>query len=254
MTNKLAGKRAIVTGAASGMGYATALRFASEGAAVLAADRHQEGLDRLVAEADGLEIRPFIVDLTQAEEIAAMVADAAQAFDGLDILVNNAGIMDLYQGVDTLSLNVWRKVMAVNLEAPMLAMRAAVPLMIAQERGAIINVGSIASLSGAAAGAAYTASKHGLLGLTKNVAWRYAKKGLRCNAILPGSTRTNISADPDPSDLDLESRDRMREYQALYPSTLEPADIAALALFLASDESAMINGALISADGGWAAA
>jgi NAD(P)-dependent dehydrogenase (short-subunit alcohol dehydrogenase family) len=136
----------------------------------------------------------------------------------------------------------------------MFTMRRAVPLMVKQGGGSIVNVASTAGIEGGAAGAAYTVSKHGLVGLTRNTAWMYATQGVRCNAICPGGTRTNIAESMTLERTSLTGAARAQAYAALIPAMLEPEDIAALALFLASDESRYINGAIIPADAGWTAA
>lgn len=126
--------------------------------------------------------------------------------------------------------------------------------MIGQGSGSIVNTTSVAGVSGAAAGAAYTAAKHGLVGLTRSTAWMYAKKGIRCNSIIAGATQTNIGKSMDKTKLSPEGSERTALYVSCIPDYLEPVDIAYLALFLASDESRHINGANIPADAGWTAA
>jgi NAD(P)-dependent dehydrogenase (short-subunit alcohol dehydrogenase family) len=126
--------------------------------------------------------------------------------------------------------------------------------MLKQGGGSIINIASTAGISGAAAGAAYTASKHALVGLTRNTAWMYAQRGIRCNAICPGGTRTNIGETMTQDRIDPTGAARLGGFSNLIPAILEPTDIAALALFLASDASRFINGAIIPADAGWKAA
>jgi NAD(P)-dependent dehydrogenase (short-subunit alcohol dehydrogenase family) len=125
--------------------------------------------------------------------------------------------------------------------------------MLARGAGSIINIASTAGIHGGAAGAAYTASKHALVGLTRNTAWMYAKQGIRCNAICPGATITNIGESMPRDRLDAAGAARAGAFAALAPAYLDPNDIATLALFLASDESGNINGAIIPADAGWAA-
>jgi NAD(P)-dependent dehydrogenase (short-subunit alcohol dehydrogenase family) len=134
------------------------------------------------------------------------------------------------QGVGELSDDIWRRVLSINLDGPMFASRKAIPHMIAQGSGSIINTASTAGISGAAAGAAYTASKHALVGLTRNTAWMYASKGIRCNAICPGGTATNIAETMPADRMDAEGSARAGAYAALIPAFLDPADIANLAL------------------------
>lgn len=253
---RLQGKVAVVTGAASGMGLAIATLFAAEGASVVAGDWNGDRLEVAVAtiKRNGGTIigaQGNIADQATAEQLVDL---ALSTYGGLDVLCNNAGVMDYMQGVAELSDDVWRRVLGINLDGPMFTSRRALKHMLAQGRGSIINISSTAGIHGGAAGAAYTASKHALVGLTRNTAWMYATKGIRCNAICPGATKTNI-AESMPSDkLDAAGSQRTGLFGALAPAYLEPTDIAALALFLASDESRLINGTIIPADGGWAAA
>ncbi|MCX6045523.1 MAG: SDR family oxidoreductase, partial [Chloroflexi bacterium] len=174
-------------------------------------------------------------------------------YDRVDILCNNAGVMDYMQGVGELSDDIWRRVLGINLDGPMFTSRRAIPHMLRQGQGSIINIASTAGISGGAAGAAYTVSKHALVGLTRNTAWMYATKGVRCNAICPGGTKTNIAETMILDRLDAAGAARAGLFASLIPAMLESDDIAALALFLASDESHYINGAIIPADAGWTA-
>jgi NAD(P)-dependent dehydrogenase (short-subunit alcohol dehydrogenase family) len=253
---RLQNKVAVITGAGSGMGRAMAILFAQEGAKIVAGDWHQKTLDEVVAmvSAAGGEIVGMQGNIALQADAESLVDRAHSHFGRIDILCNNAGVMDQFQGVGEVSDDIWRRVLGINLDGPMFASRRAVPLMVAQGSGSIINVASVASLSGAAAGAAYTTSKHALVGLTKNTAWFYGPKGVRCNAIAPGGVATNIAASMDMAHLDAYGTQRTGVYQAIMPGSLEAIDIANLALFLASDESRHINGAIIPADGGWLAA
>src|SRR5204863_1985093 len=128
--------------------------------------------------------------------------------------------------------DVWRRVLGINLDGPMFTSRRAIPQMVSQGGGSIINIASTAGISGAAAGAAYTASKHALVGLTRNTAWMYAQQSVRCNAICPGGTKTNIAETMPVERLDPAGAARAQTYAGLIPATLDPEDIAALALFL----------------------
>jgi NAD(P)-dependent dehydrogenase (short-subunit alcohol dehydrogenase family) len=250
---RLKNKVAVVTGAASGMGLAIAKLFVAEGAKVVAADWHGEAIAAAGAEIGG-SIVALTADVSKQAEAEAMVDKAVSEFGRIDILVNNAGVMDLFQSVADVSNDTWRRVLSVNLDGPMFAMRRAVPLMLAQGGGSIVNVSSVAGVGGGSAGAAYTSSKHALNGLTKSTAFQHAKQGLRCNAIASGGVTTNIMQSVDATKLDQAALGRIGPYHAANPGMLEPIDIANLVLFLASDESRYINGAIIPADMGWRAA
>ncbi|MCZ8013356.1 MAG: SDR family oxidoreductase [Gemmatimonas sp.] len=253
---RLDGKVTIITGAASGIGRATAELFAREGALVVAGDVHAARLSDLAAvlEAVGRPVHTVVGDIGERPDAEALVRAALDRHGRVDVLVNNAGIMDYMAGVGELTDDVWRRVMRVNVDGPMYTSRLAVPAMLTQGRGVIINVASIASLSGGAAGAAYTTSKHALLGLTRSTAWMYAQRGIRCNVICPGATKTNIAESMPADRLDPVGAARAGQFATLIPAWLESSDIAELALFLASDAARFINGAVVTADGGWMAA
>ena len=250
---RLKDKVAVITGAGSGMGRAMANLFAAEGAKIVAAEWNAETLDEVVAEvrAAGGEAVGVQGNVALEADDVKIIETAVSAFGTLDVLCNNAGVMDYMQGVGELSDDIWRRVLGINLDGPMFTSRRAIPRMIAQGGGSIINTASAAGVSGGVAGAAYTASKHALVGLTRNTAWMYAKQGIRCNAICPGGTATNISETMAPDRVDAAGLKRTSGFSALMPAMLEAIDIATLALFLASDESRYINGTIIPADAGW---
>ena len=252
---QLEGKVAVITGAASGIGLAIATMFAAEGAKIVAGDWNQQRLDAAVAsiQSNGGTIVGIQGNIADKESAEQLVDQAVTTYGRLDILCNNAGVMDYMQGLGELSDDIWRRVLSINLDGPMFTSRRAIPQMVAQAGGSIINIASTAGISGGAAGAAYTASKHALVGLTRNTAWMYATRSIRCNAICPGATRTNIAETMTPERMDPTGAQRAGAFAALIPATLEPGDIAALALFLASDASRYINGAIIPADAGWKA-
>jgi NAD(P)-dependent dehydrogenase (short-subunit alcohol dehydrogenase family) len=237
------------------MGLAMAMRFAAEGARVVAADWNAQRLDEAVTNiaARGGTIIASQGNIADQATAEGLIDLAITTYGQLDVLVNNAGVMDYMQGIGELSDEIWRRVLGINLDGPMFTSRKAVQHMLARGGGSIINVASTAAIHGGAAGAAYTASKHALVGLTRNTAWMYAKRGIRCNAICPGATITNIGETMPPDRMDATGAARAMEFAALAPAYLDAGDIAALALFLASDESRYINGTIIPADAGWAA-
>lgn len=256
MDRHLEGKVAVITGAASGMGRAMAHRFAAEGAKVVGVDVSKDGIEAVTKEVQdaGGTMTGLVVDVTDRAAVEGMIRTAIDSYGGLDVLCNNAGIMDNFKGIATLDDATYERVMAVNVYGPMAAMRVAVPYMKEHGGGSIINTASVAGVGGAAAGAAYTASKHALIGLTKNTAFTYGQAGVRCNAIVAGAVNTNIAQTFDPAQLDQEAQARYGLWHAVVPGQLEAEHIAALALFLASDDAKMINGAAVPADAGWSAA
>src|SRR6056297_1276983 len=247
---RLGGKVAVITGAGTGMGRAMARRFAKEGAKIVGADIAKDPVDAVageVREAGGV-MTPLVVNVTDRDDVERMIRTAIDDHGGLDVLCNNAGVMDSFQGVQTLDDDTYQRVMAVNVYGPLAAMRAAVAYMKDHGGGSIVNTASAAGLGGGAAGAAYTASKHAVIGLTKNTALTYAQQGIRCNAIAAGAVATNIQQTMDQEALGVYGK-----WHALAPATLASEDIADLALYLASDEAKLINGVVVPADGGWAA-
>jgi NAD(P)-dependent dehydrogenase (short-subunit alcohol dehydrogenase family) len=252
----ISGKTAIITGAASGIGRCMATQFAAAGADILAVDWNAERLDDAVRTitADGGSITGVPGDVSDQEVAESLVGRALDAYGRLDVLVNNAGVMDYMQGVGELEDDIWRKVLNIDLDAVMFTSRRAVRHMRDNGGGSIVNVASAAGTGGGAAGAAYTAAKHAVVGLTRHTAWTYAQHGIRCNAICPGSTNTTIGESMPPERIDPSGSDRAGVFGALMPRLLEPDEIAALALFLASDESRALSGAIVAADAGWTAA
>lgn len=251
--NRLENKVAVITGAASGMGRAMALLFAEKGSKIIAADINQARLDTLEKDitANGGTVTTVIADMSKEEDIENMIQAALTHYGKLDILVNNAGIMDNFGPVGEVENSVWEKVMKINVNGPFIAMRAAVKIFLAQGNGVILNISSLGGLNGARAGAAYTASKHAVIGLTKNTGFIYAKSGIRCNAIAPGAVNTNIGETIDNSKMSALAKDRLMPGMVLSPRSGEPSEIAKTALFLVSDDASFINGEIVVVDGGW---
>lgn len=245
--NRFTGKTVIVTGAASGIGQATAFRIAKEGGKVIAADISKERLDALVEENTGLDLVPVAGDISTEETVAAVVAAAAGRVDGL---ANVAGIMDNFTPIHEVDDELWDRVFRINVTALMRLTRAVVPVMLDAGTGSVVNVSSEAGIRGSAAGAAYTASKHAVVGLTKNSAVIYGPRGLRFNAVAPGPTITGIVANFG-SQMAAERLGPLM--QANIPTPATAAQLAASITFLLSDDGTNVNGAILASDGGWSA-
>jgi NAD(P)-dependent dehydrogenase (short-subunit alcohol dehydrogenase family) len=250
---RLKDKVAIVTGASSGIGKEIALCFAREGATVIAVARRAERLDEIVAKCTSFSGGVIAAQGDVADEAAmdALVDKTLSEQGRIDVLVNNAGVMDDMAPIGETTDETWDKVMRVNLNAPFHLIRKVLPGMSHRRSGAIVNIASLGGVMGVRAGAAYTASKFGLVGLTKNTGFMYAKQGVRCNAICPGAIETEISdAAGNPNEFGLS---RLMTGIGANPRLGAPEEIAQVALFLASDDASFVNGAVYVADGGWSA-
>ena len=243
--NRLQDKIAIVTGGSRGIGRAIVERFLAEGARV-ATTSQREPPTPFHADERLLWLR---ADVSNAQDVERLFAAAADRFGGIDILVNNAGLQ-LERTIEQTSEAEWDRVMAVNLKSVFLCSRAAIPALRRRGGGAIVNIGSYDGFVADPNLAAYCASKGGVHALTRAIAVDHGKDGIRCNAICPGWIETDMLEAyywslPDPA----EAR---RKISAVHPAgrTGKPADIAALALWLASDEAAFVTGQLVTADGG----
>ena len=244
-------KCVVVTGASSGMGWTISLALATEGATVIAVARRKERLEKLVWEAHGLpgKILAYPGDVSRQEVNEGMIDFAVKTCGRLDVLINNAGVMDEFVPIDELTNEKWEKIMSINLEGPMYAMRKAVQVMKNQENGGnIVNVASIGGVCGCRAGAAYTASKHALVGLTKNTAYMYAAQGIRCNVLCPGGVETEVMN----SQTNISQFGMGRIMAGLDQSigSGKTQDVAGAVLYMAGDEARFLNGAVIVLDGG----
>lgn len=250
---KLENKVAVITGAGSGMGRSMAYLYAKEGAKVIAADINPEGIEPLIEEIRDFpgEITPCKTDVSNRADVEAMIDLAVSTYGTVNVLVNNAGIMDGMMPVGELTDELWARVMNINLSGVMFACRHAVNIMMEKGGGCIINTASVGGLNGCRAGAAYTASKFAVVGLTRNIGFMYANHGIRCNAICPGGIETNIGVGlRAPSQFGME---KAGKGTMLSPRFGTAEEVAAVAVFLASDEASFVNGTTVTVDGGWTA-
>ena len=241
------GKVAFVTGAAGGIGRATAAAFAAEGARVAILDRTQDAL-RQTAEAiraAGGEVLTIASNVSKPDEVEAAIARIVETFGRLDIAFNNAGVENKAAPVAEIELEEWDRILGINLRGTFVCMKHELAQMVRQGSGVVVNTSSGAGIRGVAGGAAYAASKHAIIGLTKSAALDYAKSNIRVNAILPGNIETPMMDRFTGGDLqkaiDLEPVGRLGK----------PEEIADAVLWMSADLGAFVTGAAISVDGGW---
>ncbi len=246
MAGRLDGLVAVVTGGCSGIGLATVRRFAEEGATVVIGDLDEEGGQRVAAEVGGTFVR---VDVSSKEDVDALFATAKQAHGSVDIAFNNAGISPPEDdSILSTDLDAWRRVQEVNLTSVYLCCKAALPYMLEQGKGSIINTASFVAVMGAATSQiSYSASKGGVLSMSRELGVQFARRGVRVNALCPGPVNTPLLQELFAAD---EERAARRLVHVPMGRFAEPQEIANAVLFLASDESSFITASTFLVDGG----
>lgn len=248
LSRSIADKVALVTGAASGMGRATAHLFADEGAKVAVLDRNGEGVKAVVNEilAAGGTAKGWTVDLAQSESIAPVVTEIATHFAGLDILINNAGIDASVRIQSHRYEEVWERCLTINLAAHHRLIRAALPYLTKSGAGRIVNIASTEGVGGSAYSSPYTAAKHGVVGLTRALAVELGVQGVTVNCICPGAIHTGLTAAIPDKAKEIFSRRRvpLKRYG-------DPEEVAHMTLSLVLPASSYINGATVVVDGGF---
>ncbi|HEY5847817.1 MAG TPA: 3-oxoacyl-ACP reductase [Microlunatus sp.] len=250
MSGRLADRVVVITGGCSGIGLASARRLAAEGGTVVIGDLDETRGPDLAAELGGVFLR---VDVTDAEQVAALFALAHDRFGSVDVAFNNAGISPPEDDsiLDT-DLQTWRRVQEVNLTSVYLCCRAALPYMLQQHRGSIINTASFVAVMGAATSQiSYSASKGGVLSLSRELGVQFARSGVRVNALCPGPVNTPMLRELFASDPERAARRLVHVPMGRFA---EPEEIANAVLFLASDESSFVNASTFLVDGGISAA
>jgi NAD(P)-dependent dehydrogenase (short-subunit alcohol dehydrogenase family) len=251
---RLQDKVAIVTGAGSGIGRATAALFAREGALLVINDIDEKGLDAVLFQLGGDKNRAVAGDIAREETARSLAYEAMSTFGRIDVLVNNAGIHFL-KDVTDMSVEEWDRLMDINLKSMFLCCKHVIPAMLKRKKGAIVNLASISSFIGqemeGASTFAYNITKAGALQLTKSLASRYAPDGIRVNCVCPGNVETNILK----RDSAEEAAEFWRQAARLEPMgrNAQPEEIANAILFLASDESSFVTGCPLLVDGGYLA-
>jgi NAD(P)-dependent dehydrogenase (short-subunit alcohol dehydrogenase family) len=251
MTLDLDGKTAIVTGAASGIGRATAERFAAEGANVVVADVVVDGAEETAdqIESDGGTAHVVEVDVTNSTQLEALVEETVEVYGSLDIAHNNAGIEGESVPTTEQSEEGWDRVIDINLKGVWLGLKHEIPAMIETGGGSIVNTSSIAGLS-AVGPAAYTASKHGVIGLTRVAATEYAQEDIRVNAVCPGVIGTEMVQRSEE-----ESSEQLEKFVQMQPLGRmgAPEEISNAVVWLASEEASFVTGNAYPVEGGYTA-
>ena len=246
-TKRFEGKTAFITGAASGIGRATAVAFAAEGARVVVTDRVEAALQETAeyVKESGGEVLVIACDVSKPEEIEAAVAQAVNTFGRIDCAFNNAGVENKATPLHEIELEEWDRILSINLRGTFVCMKHEIAQMVRQGSGVVVNTSSGAGIRGVAGGASYAASKHAMIGMTKSAALDYAKQNIRVNCVLPGNIATPMMDRFTGGDIqkaiDLEPVGRLGK----------PEEIAEAVLWMCSDLGGFVTGASIVVDGGW---
>jgi NAD(P)-dependent dehydrogenase (short-subunit alcohol dehydrogenase family) len=246
-TKRFEGKTAFITGAASGIGRATAVAFAAEGARVVVTDRVEAALQETAeyVKESGGEVLVITCDVSKPEEIEAAVAQAVNTFGRIDCAFNNAGVENKATPLHEIELEEWDRILSINLRGTFVCMKHEIAQMVRQGSGVVVNTSSGAGIRGVAGGASYAASKHAMIGMTKSAALDYAKQNIRVNCVLPGNIATPMMDRFTGGDIqkaiDLEPVGRLGK----------PEEIAEAVLWMCSDLGGFVTGASIVVDGGW---
>lgn len=245
---ELAHQHALITGVASGIGHAQATAFLAQGVLVFGIDRQSNASIEQLTQQYPQQFFFEQVDVRDAAAIQASVSHALEQLDHIDLLLNTAGVLDAYAPLLATTLASWQNILTTNLTSQFLFAQALLPQMLAQKHGVIINMASIAGLVAGGGGVAYTTAKHGVIGLTKQIDYDYAAKGIRANCIAPGAIDTPMNAADFQDDAKM-----ARQVAAATPAQrwAQPEEVAALSLFLASPAADYIHGSVVPIDGGW---
>lgn len=252
--SNLEGKTAIITGAASGMGEAIAELFAEKGIQVVLADINEESLNQVTSKLEnrGNPVLGVITNVAKKDDLENLVKKTISTFGTVDFLINNAGIMDNFMSVDELDVQLWERVMDINVKGPTILSQLVIHHWLEKKKpGVIVNTASVGGMFGARGGVSYVTSKHAVIGLTKNIASVYREDNIRAVAVAPGSVQTNIGNTlKQPNKKGLSA---LTQYVATGPMG-SAIDVANVIAFLVSDEARFVNGTVITVDGGWTGA
>ncbi|MCZ4433035.1 SDR family oxidoreductase [Agrobacterium sp. SOY23] len=247
---EFADKVVVVTGAGSGMGRAMVSEFIARGARVAALGRTLEKVEESVRLAgDPEKGKAFSVNVATESDVVRVIDEIIALWGRVDVLVNNAGVLDSYEPAHTVSLDAWQEVIAINLTGPFLMSKYVIPQMLEQGKGTIINIASLSSFSAAGGGSAYTASKHGVLGLTRQLCFEYGAKGIRVNAICPGATATPMALHGGTTEALPDMASGVMKTPA--QRWCKPEEVARLTAFLAGGDADFVHGSAFVIDGGW---